>query len=40
MRFLYAMRCVIWNHLRNLQNVKNTHGGVLLLVKLLAKDDI
>ena len=28
------MRCVIWNHLYDLKNVKNTHGGVLLLVKL------
>ena len=25
---------VIWYHLCNLKNVKNTHGGVLLLVKL------
>ena len=25
-----------WSHLSNLKNVKNTHGGVLLLVKLLA----
>ena len=31
------MRCVIWNHLYNLKNVKITRGGVLLLVKLLAK---
>ena len=29
-----VVRCVIWYHLRNLKNVKNTHGGVLLLVKL------
>ena len=29
------MRCAIWYHLYNLKNVKNTHGGVLLLVKLL-----
>ena len=28
------MFCVIWYHLHNLKNVKNTHGGVLLLVKL------
>ena len=27
------MRCAIWYHLYNLKNVKNTHGGVLLLVK-------
>ena len=26
--------CAIWYHLCNLKNVKNTHGGVLLLVKL------
>ena len=30
----YVMRCAIWYHLYNLKNVKNTHGGVLLLVKL------
>ena len=29
------MFCAIWYHLYNLKNVKNTHGGVLLLVKLL-----
>ena len=29
------MFCVIWQHLYNLENVKN-HGGVLLLVKLQA----
>ena len=28
----YVMRCAIWYHLCNLKNVKNTHGGVLLLV--------
>ena len=28
------MRCAIWYHLYNLKNVKNTHGGVLILVKL------
>ena len=31
------MRCAICYHLYNLKNVKNTHGGVLLLVKLQAK---
>ena len=31
------MRCAIWYHLYNLKKVKNTHGGVLLLVKLQAK---
>ena len=29
------MFCAIWCHFYNLKNVKNTHGGVLLLVKLL-----
>ena len=28
------MRCAIWYHLHNFKNVKNTHGGVLLLVTL------
>ena len=28
----FVMRCVIWCHLHNLKNVKNTHGGVLFLV--------
>ena len=31
------MRCAIWHHLHNLKNMKNTHGEVLLLVKLQAK---
>ena len=31
------MRCAIWYHLHNLKIVKNTHGGVLLIVKLQAK---
>ena len=30
------MRGAIWYHLYNLKNMKNTHGGVLLLVKLEA----
>ena len=30
------IRCAIWYHLYNLKNVKNTHGGVLILVKLQA----
>ena len=30
------MLCAIWYHLHNLKNVKNTHGGVLLLVQLQA----
>ena len=29
----YVMRCAIWYHLYDLKNVKNTHGGVLILVK-------
>ena len=29
-----VVRCVIWYHVYNLKNVKNTHGGVLILVKL------
>ena len=28
----YVMRCAIWYYLYNLKNVKNTHGGVLILV--------
>ena len=31
------MRCTIWYHLYNLKNVKNTHGRVLILVKLQAE---
>ena len=34
---LTHMRCTICYHLYNLKNVKNTHGGVLLLVKLQAE---
>ena len=33
----YVMRCAIWCYLYNLKNVKNTHEGVLLLVKLQAE---
>ena len=33
----YMIRYTIWYHLYNLKNVKNTHEGVLLLVKLQAK---
>ena len=33
---LYVMICAIWHYLYNLKNVKNTQGGVLLLVKLQA----
>ena len=35
--FAYVMRSAVWNHLYNLKNVKTTHGGVLILVKLQAK---
>ena len=28
---LYVVRCAIWYYLHNLKNVKNTHGGVLIL---------
>ena len=31
---LLEMLCLIWYHLYNLKNVKMTHGGVLLLIKL------
>ena len=31
---LHVMLCPIWYHLHSLKNVKNTDGGVLLLVKL------
>ena len=31
---LYVMFCAIWYHLHNLKNVKNTHGGVILAMKL------
>ena len=30
------MLCASWYHIYNLKNVKNVHGGVLLLVKLQA----
>ena len=32
------MLCAIWCYLHNLRNVKNTHGGVSLLVKLQASN--
>ena len=31
------MRCAILYHLYNLKDVKNTHGRVLLLIKVLVK---
>ena len=33
---IHLMRRSIWYHLNNLKDVKNTHGRVLLLVKLHA----
>ena len=30
------VRCAIWYHLHNFKNVRNTHGRVLILVKLQA----
>ena len=33
-RSINVMRCAIWYYLYNLKNVKNTHGEVLILVKL------
>ena len=30
----YMMPCAIWHHLCNFKNVKNTYGGMLVLVKL------
>ena len=36
MALAYVMFCAIWYHLYNLKNMKNTHGGVLHLVKLQA----
>ena len=32
-----VMRCKFWYHLYNLKNVKNTYGGVSILVKLQAE---
>ena len=34
---VYGVRCAIWYHLYNLKHVKNTHEGVLILVKLQAE---
>ena len=36
LRFLYVVHCAIWYRLYNLKNVKTTHGGMLILVKLQA----
>ena len=34
---IFETLCTIWYPLHNFKKVKNTHGGVLLLVKLLAE---
>ena len=31
---LNVVNCAIWYHLYNLENVRNTYGGVLILVNL------
>ena len=36
-QFQFVVRCTISYHLYNLKNVKNTHGRVLILVKLQAE---
>ena len=36
LQLIYVVYCTIWYHLYNLKNVENTHGGVLILVKLQA----
>ena len=33
----FVMLCAFWYHLYSLKNEENTHGGVLLLIKLKAK---
>ena len=38
--FDIEMFCVICYHLHNFKNVKNTHGGVLLLLKLQANHKV
>ena len=37
MQYTNVVRCAIWYHSYNLKNVKNTHGGMLILVKLQAE---
>ena len=34
--YTYVMLYTIWYYFPNFKNVKNTHGGVLLIVKLQA----
>ena len=38
-RHQHMILCAIWYHLYNLKNVKNTRGGVLLLVTFSNVDD-
>ena len=33
---IIVVHCMVWYHLYNFNNMKNTHGGVLILVKLQA----
>ena len=35
--FAYMVLCAIWYHVHNFKNVKNTHGGMLISVKLQAE---
>ena len=37
LQYVFLVRCPIWYHLYDLKNLKNTHGEVLLLVKLQAE---
>ena len=37
LRRTYVMVCAVWNYLHDLKNVKNTHGGMILKVKLQIK---
>ena len=36
-KLIYVVLCAIWYHSYNLKNLKNTHRGVLILVKLQAE---
>ena len=37
---IFETLCEIWYYLYNLKNVKNTHGGEILLVKLKAAQSV
>ena len=39
MYYKNVTRWAFWYHLYNLKNMKNTHGGVLLLAKLQVKNN-